>query len=38
MSRADRYRKETAEFSELAKSAAPPFFRGYDQRVAECIS
>jgi hypothetical protein len=35
MSRADRYRKGAVEFSELAKSAASPFVRGYYQRVAE---
>jgi hypothetical protein len=34
-SRADRYRKEAAEFSELAENAASPFVRGYYQRIAE---
>ena len=35
MTRADRYRKGAAEFSELAENAASPFVRGYYQRIAE---
>jgi hypothetical protein len=34
-SRADRYRKAAAEFSDLAKSASSDFSRGYYQRTAE---
>jgi hypothetical protein len=34
-SRADRYRKAAAEFSDLAKSATSDFSRGYYQRTAE---
>jgi hypothetical protein len=34
-SRADRYRKAAAEFSDLAKTATSDFTRGYYQRTAE---
>jgi hypothetical protein len=34
-SRADRYRKAAAEFSDLAKTASSDFSRGYYQRTAE---
>lgn len=34
-SRADRYRKAAAEFSDLAKTATSDFSRGYYQRTAE---
>ena len=34
-SRADRYRKAAAEFSDLARSATSDFSRGYYQRTAE---
>jgi hypothetical protein len=35
LSRADRYRKAAAEFSDLAKTATSDFTRGYYQRTAE---
>jgi hypothetical protein len=35
LSAAERYRKAAAEFADLAKSAANPFFCGYYQRLAE---
>jgi hypothetical protein len=34
-SRADRYRKAAADFSDLAKTATSDFTRGYYQRTAE---
>jgi hypothetical protein len=33
--RADRYRKVSAEYDELASEAASPFLREYFQRIAE---
>jgi hypothetical protein len=35
LSAAERYRKAAAEFADLAKSAANPFYCGYYQRLAE---
>jgi hypothetical protein len=35
LSRADKYRKVAAEFSDRAKSASSAFLRSYYQRVAE---
>jgi hypothetical protein len=32
---AERYRKDAAEFSELAKTAETPFIRGYYRRLAQ---
>jgi hypothetical protein len=35
LSAAERYRKAAAEFADLAKTAANPFFYGYYERLAQ---